>query len=1301
MLFRPALYLLLVCLMASGVNAQLYRDSTGLWKPFLHTAYEQYDQVQLYSDSLAIVSARGKYGLASPSGRLVCPVQYDRLWASYPPSGFFAASRDGKFGYLNEQGLEAISFRYDFAQCFYEGLAVVQSADRWGYIDTSGVLSGVFPDQAGAHRFENGFAVLMDRDKSRFGVMDRYGRLIVPVRYPACRQVLPGAWLVQDTMGQTWLLDDQGVARNKEPFDDMLPLAGGGFLARKEGVWRRYNANNQADSAETWDAAGDGRFWKQNYILVKKKGLAGLLDSLGNTVLPCAFHTIYPFETDEYRTARKVSRDRQWGCFYEGRLLLPCGYQETWYYNGVFFGALTDSIHFTTDADSRIRAFRFQQAVPLSASRISFQDNGLYGLADTAGRVLVAPSYRWLIREENVPLFRISRFGYTGWMDEDGRERIPPVYEGENAGFDKYGRSIVQRGGLYGLLDTSGRLVLDCRYDAIRCAFHYTPLYLVQKGRQWGCVDYNGREILPLAFDELAATFESPWILARKGGFWGLFYRGEAVLPLAFEEIVSFRFPFILARKGGKWGALHALTGQTIQAFEWDIALERISNSPLIVRKNGKYGALDAKLQITVPPVFDSLIFGYEWLLAMENGRWGTIDLQGRWLQAPEWDSVWYGGGDVHWYYRKNKRTGLVGGGGKAITPPRYDEFVFLTEPRFAIAARRGREWTLMDQYGAPRGRFRASRAGVYRDGVLEIKNRRGWRLLDVQTLTREKRVYEQLVHHRDFNLYWARKGDKWGVLNARGELLVPCLYDKLESYRHISARKGQKFGLFDTDGKMLLPPEYDRINLFSYENGIYYSVKKNGKDYFFFPETGEIRDAQGVNQMSDHPGKHVKVYRTALIESCARSKYGLLKPDSTRLLDCEYPRIELLEDSLFVVKKDRGVAIYHIQGGFLTGFDFEEIRPSGRPGLFLSAQNGEWGGIDRNGKTILPFGAAGRAALGPELFEFCTQQYACGARDWSGKTVVPPIYSRLSFRDGTGLIEASVREGTDGLLRADGTVLVPPQYDRIQPCAGGYLVWSEDKCGLLKTDGALVAAPVYDEIIWRREGCFIARKDSRCGLFGSKGDTLIPVEYEFIDVFYAGLAAARRNGKWGYLRENGETAIPFIYDFACNFHPDNRTAVVLDTAGVSWVINASGALLEQTEYQCDRGHQSYNPKRDTVLKYEGMTLAVFPHPWERVECGLAIFDLGGKKGIMDLSGRILCPARFDWLGLDASCRAPNLVLARLDGKFGYVDKQGNIVIPFRYAEAGFFGWDGRAPVRKGKNWFKIDGKGKCVEGCD
>jgi hypothetical protein len=86
-------------------------------------------------------------------------------------------SEAGMKGFLNSQGQEVISKKYEDAFSFSEGLAAVKQNGSWGYIDKNGNWV-TQPKFTYVVEFTNGYASVKDNNKL-YGIIDKKGNLIM------------------------------------------------------------------------------------------------------------------------------------------------------------------------------------------------------------------------------------------------------------------------------------------------------------------------------------------------------------------------------------------------------------------------------------------------------------------------------------------------------------------------------------------------------------------------------------------------------------------------------------------------------------------------------------------------------------------------------------------------------------------------------------------------------------------------------------------------------------------------------------------------------------------------------------------------------------------------------------------------------------------------------------------------------------------------------------------------------------------------------------------------------------------
>lgn len=172
---------------------------------------EGFDEVRRFYGGMARVVRDGRIGYVDRDGQLIgnawfdegarygdglAPVRLDRAWyvldrrgavhgpyrrALAPTEGLVRiVDEDGALGFLGADGAVAIPPRYQTARPFHQGAAAVARDGLWTYIDPEGKeLHEPYWHRAGS--FHEGLATV--RYGARAGVVDRTGRLVVPVQH--------------------------------------------------------------------------------------------------------------------------------------------------------------------------------------------------------------------------------------------------------------------------------------------------------------------------------------------------------------------------------------------------------------------------------------------------------------------------------------------------------------------------------------------------------------------------------------------------------------------------------------------------------------------------------------------------------------------------------------------------------------------------------------------------------------------------------------------------------------------------------------------------------------------------------------------------------------------------------------------------------------------------------------------------------------------------------------------------------------------------------------------------------------
>lgn len=147
---------------------------------------------------------REKFGFIDRAGQVVVDFQYD--WAQQFFEGLAIVYKAGKYGYVDADGRVAIPLQYEGADHFSEGLAAVKVNGKWGFIDTQGRM--VIPPQylgrawGSPMIFSEGMAAV--RTETGTGVIDRTGRLVIPAIFRSTEDFSGGLILAKGISGDVY-----------------------------------------------------------------------------------------------------------------------------------------------------------------------------------------------------------------------------------------------------------------------------------------------------------------------------------------------------------------------------------------------------------------------------------------------------------------------------------------------------------------------------------------------------------------------------------------------------------------------------------------------------------------------------------------------------------------------------------------------------------------------------------------------------------------------------------------------------------------------------------------------------------------------------------------------------------------------------------------------------------------------------------------------------------------------------------------------------------------------------------------
>lgn len=324
-----------------------------------------------------------------------------------------------------------------------------------------------------------------------------------------------------------------------------------------------------------------------------------------------------------------------------------------------------------------------------------------------------------------------------------------------------------------------------------------------------------------------------------------------------------------------------------------------------------------------------------------------------------EYDYIWSSNGGYE--IVKDGKTGYADPKGKIIIPCKYRateiEGDYGGEP---ILTREGNKLCLLD---SKTGELVATcnitpqYFSRFRNGMAIVNENKKYGFIDNTGKLVVPCIYEEIesfdIKTFKGELTAAKKDGRWGFIDKKGKVVIPFEYEKISVFYNghtfcddkMKVRKNGKWGIINMNGQMEIPCKYDSIGRFNY--GL--APAKIGYKYVYINMQGKIVLAGDYDNAEAFENGVAKV----------------TKRDSTYMINTKGEKVNVnvnqteFHDGLCVVAKfvKEEASIYYgyanekmklvIPYDYDEAYDFEN-------GMALVKLGGKWGYIDTNGNWVI-----------------------------------------------------------------------------------------------------------------------------------------------------------------------------------------------------------------------------------------------------------------------------------------------------------------------------------------------------------
>lgn len=650
-------------------------------------------------------------------------------------------------------------------------------------------------------------------------------------------------------------------------------------------------------------------------------------------------------------------------------------------------------------------------------------------------------------------------------------------------------------------------------------------------------------------------------------------------------------------------------------------------------------------------------------------------------------------------WVRKKTKWGIINYKGDRICNFQYEDVSDLGEGLFSV--KKGSHYDLTNYKGDVIRDFFASIC-QFSNGKAKAKRYGGWGVIDVKG----QEVYEYTPLSNGLVKYRSTFHKSEGLMTNSNEIICSLIYDEIEDFHdgQAKAKKNDKWGIINEKGEEIY--EISPLNEGFYK---YYSIFQNA--YGLMGKEKDPISEPIFSKVGDFGDGLFNVQIKSGIKSGYKdNRWGAININGEFVIPCIYESFKPFENGKANVKIDGIWSIIDTIGNEIP----EYLTLNNGLVVYKSLFNNRCGLMDASGEVITE-------QLFLEIEDFYEGKAkvkiakdsgtACGYINEKGEEV----FKEQILNDDIIKYE-SVLQGKCGLKKKTGDIITDLIYDNIKHCVDSVIeVQKEDKWGIIDVYGNEQVPFIYKDIqIISHELFKVAITENiygffstiighkyKWGLIGKQNNVIVPLEFEIIEDFKNEIAKAMKYEKWGILDTQGRTIIPFEYDEIELFEDgvakakwNGRWSKINEKNEelYSYTPLENGLIIYKSEFHDAYGimDSQYNPKTPpyfAVIKdfHDGVALVK--------ESGYM-----GKWGLVDSLGNGLTGFKYDELREFRDSKA----IAKKDDYWGAINKNGKSIVPFRFGEIRDFvdgkAWAYSENVGRCGGWCLINGKGTILK---
>ena len=1102
------------------------------------------------SSAYVTVQLDGKIGLVNIRGQEVLAPLFDEVIESYPDS-IFTVRNEGKLLVVNAQGETIFDGKYEEVvpisgiRNFY----IIRENGKYGLLEKGKgyVIPNEYPSLQVLQPRQPFllFQTETSAKKNKSGLINFENKVILPAKFDSIKMVNQNIFLTKNDFFELRNAENKILISEKNKWSEVKILSSSfiSFSSNLENQTKIYSLKSQAFIDIKTDFDEFARF-RSNFLLGKKDGKFGLIDTLGNEVIPPNYSQIMHLEGDTLFKVKKFL----WGVYNINQgLVATIIYDKINPYQERF-------AEVELSGKSGLINRKGQEVVATKFEYFQFQQEFVKAFVGTKMHYFQADSLDQLELLEIFPEVYTLRIGYGDAMDAmpnitnfnqpnirrrrvnlgRGRKKKPDYSLIKNSDVEWY-----VDWGLWGLRRKSTQEVLiKPQFEFIRnlpftdmtIVYNYDKkigendilklLSIRPKAGSFGIAFYSHQqekfvsdfEYLGVRIDDFFYDLPLSSVLDKNGKFILIDQKGKVHKKdkkLNYNYIGNFYEGKARICVGGipkkiKSGEEKGFKVSTTSALQshYQIRFNRFNTLPTndLFLIGGTWGFIDTLGNIAIPAVYEyARDFENKTAICKKEDHWGAVDKYNQPVldftyRSIEWEDNYMKVGV------KNTRPVFYNALGNSVVDWGYDKFKKFSEGFCAV--QKNGKWGLVTQKGKEVLACEYIVINSFSEGWAAVQDEMGWYFVDsTLEIKLDLRDTEYLsVGNFVEGLCWYKvKTNKkfyYGFMNKKGEHKINSIYTKAFDFQQGRARvvKNRKTGLIDSTGTFVLfPKKYDLVFPFE-KNGIAQVRVNNMGEFGLINRRGET--------LTSCIYKKIFPFNNGFAKVVTPKGIGFVDTLGNEIIPPKYRAVGELSEGLVAVQHGFSYLWQYInmeneiafKGKFSRAEPFKNgkaivtLRRSDKTANLVIDKNGKEVELKRNGMVLhfaenkYGFRRFIRDTDGNIQSSYCYYTDSLGQHLFNRKQ-----FNKVEpFKNNIGLVQHANRKW--GTLTNHGYEIIPKKFHKIFPLPNNmFSAIAAELFGLYDEDGNMVLEPVFDYIkLEDRQNIFRVEQGSKIGYFAN-----------------------------------------------------------------------------------------------------------------------------------------------------------------------------------------------------------------------